>query len=173
MLTEKMGIKNIIMKRIAVCFIVSLIILLSSCMEQRMVTSMEAFSIATNLIENELKEQGFTLSGSSKERKNELIVLGTSYSRYSGYGSKMGNVLWEYYNYTFEDSSKNEVNYEVKFRVQYAQNVQYIENVEVTNCSASRDFKNICGNYGAIKTAINYLNTNPDIMVYAPINRNY
>lgn len=168
------------------CFILLIVLslpfLFSSCWEYRKVISVEAVSIANDLIANEMKENGYKLSGTFQESKNEMFVSATSYSRYAGYGNKMSNNIWQYSSFSFKDSFDNDVNYEIKYRVLYApkyrvlyapgtqyQYNQYIEYVEVTKCSATKDYNNICGANGIVRVPFNYLNSHPDTTIYAPI----
>ena len=44
----------------------------------------------------------------------------------------------------------------------------YINNLEVVNCTASKDYNNICGNSGIIKTSVNYISDNPDEVITVP-----
>lgn len=157
------------------CFILLIVLslpfLFSSCWEYRKVISVEAVSIANDLIANEMKENGYKLSGTFQESKNEMFVAATSYSRYAGYGNKMSNNIWQYSSFSFKDYFDNDVNYEIKYRVLYAPGThyQYIEYVEVTKCSATKDYNNICGVNGIVRVPFNYLNSHPDTTIYAPI----
>ena len=131
-----------------------------------MVTSKGAFSIATSLIEDDLKDQGYTLSWSSTDIKNEIYVSGTSYSPYTGYGSKMKNCLFEYTTYLFKDTNNNSVSYTLKSHIDYSmQGIRYFENISVSHCEANNNYNVFCGENGIINTAVNYLNTHPDTIV--------
>ena len=146
--------------------IISLMVLLSSCVEKRIVISKGAFSTANNLIEDDMKEQGYILSGLSTDVKNEIYVAGTSYSQYTGYGSKMENRLFEYTTYLFKDTNDYFVKYTLKSHIDYSmQGVKYFESISVSNCEANKNYNAFCGENGIINTAVNYLNAHPDTIV--------
>ena len=134
-----------------------------SCMTKKQVTSLDAYKIAVAIINGDLSEMGYNLSASSQESKNDIYVSGTSYSRYTGYGTRWSNNFWQYDSFTYTDSLNNIVNFMVKYQMVYD---EYIYNLDVVNCSANKNYDRICGNDGTIKTAINYLKEHPDKEVY-------
>lgn len=153
------------MKKIVQLSSVLLLMLCYSCTTTKQVTSLNAYKEASFAISSALSEKGFSLSGTSQESKNEVYVSGTSYSRYTGYGTRMSNDYWQYDSFTFTDSFSNNVNYTVKYQMV---NSDCIVNLEVVNCNASKDYNNFCGNDGTIKTPINYINNNPDKVITVP-----
>ena len=153
------------MKRLLSLNFILLLVLSYSCTTTKLVTSLNAYKDATSAISSALSEKGYSLSGMSQESKNEVYVSGTSYSRYTGYGTRMANDYWQYDSFTFTDSFNNNVNYMVKYQII---NNDCIDNIEVVNCNASKDYNNICGSGGIIKTSVNYISNNPDEIITVP-----
>lgn len=139
------------------------IICFYSCTMTKPVTSYGTYKGAIKQVEQELSDEGFHLSGSRSETKNEVSVSGVSYSRYTGYGSAMSNNYWQYQEYQFDDSAGNSISYSVKYQLKKDNNgTEYVENLEVTNCSATKKYNEICGNSGVVKENIEKVIENPD-----------
>lgn len=80
-------------KQKLVIFLFASATLLTGCGSTYSVTSKSMFNKTVNEVKADLAKQGYNLSGSNTETKNNVYVEGTSYSRYAGYGSKMTNDL--------------------------------------------------------------------------------
>lgn len=129
----------------------------TSCTDKLYVNSQDSYRQTTDQIKNELGNQGYSLIGEKKETKNEVSVEAVSYTR-AGYGSKMQNNYWTYGEYSFLDSENNEVKYSLKFE----EGTDFVYNVQVIGCSSSKNYDEICGESGVIKSNINNMNENPD-----------
>lgn len=134
---------------------------------ERPVISMQAYNDANEEIEQRLNNMGFQLSGRSNETKNEVSVTGASFSKLSGYGTAMKNNYWQYQNFEYLDSEGRMINYSVKYQPKEDRNgVRYLENLEVTNCNASRNYYTICSETGIVQSTLN--NITPDKKITVP-----
>ena len=140
--------------------IFALLIISVGCTYKLFVTSKEYFKATNAQIQNELGQMGYFVIGEKTETKNEVSVEGVSLSRY-GYGSAMKNNFWTYGEYSFMDSTNNEVTYFLK----YQEGPNYVQTVEVTGCMAKKNHDEICGQNGVVKANINNMNNNPDAVV--------
>lgn len=136
----------------------------SACTTKRYVTSKESFKKTTDQIEKELGNWGLSIVGEKTETKNEVSVDGVSFSPKTGYGSAMQNNYWTYGEYTFTDSENNEVIYSLK----YEEGIDFVGKVEVIGCSAKKNYDEICGQNGVVKSNINNMNNNPDAWIEVP-----
>ena len=149
------------MKKIII--LLAVLVLSSGCTHKLYVTSKDYFKETNTRIQNELDLMGYSIIGEKSETKNEVYVEGVSYSRF-GYGSAMKNNYWTYGEYSFMDSTNNEVIYSLK----YKEGSNYVQNVEVIGCSAKKNHNEICGQDGVVKTNINNMNNNPDTYINVP-----
>lgn len=117
-----------------------------------------SFRNTTDKIQDDLGNLGYTLSGQKSEQKNEVSVSGVSYSRYWGYGSAMKNNYWTYSEYSFMDTLNNDVTYTLK----YQEVEDYVDAVELIGCSARKNYNEICGSGGVVRTRIEEMNSHPD-----------
>ena len=141
-------------------------IFFASCSTTIQAVSPAQLNSAVAFIGEQLSEIGYELSGTAEESRNEMIVSGTSYSYYTGYGSAMKNNYWQYQEYSFTDTNDNEVSYTMKYQLKTDSHGQsYIKNLDVTNCSAKRDYNSICGMDGIVKSTISSVKDNPDLRV--------
>jgi len=144
-------------------YLLAMLIMLSSCTTTMQVVSTENFSQALSTVEEQLSENGYEISGMSDETQNEVSVTGTSYSYYTGYGSAMKNNYWQYREYSYIDSAENMVSYTVKFQLKKdIHGEAFIQNLQVTNCSANKKYATICGQDGIVKSNIEQVVNNPD-----------
>ena len=68
------------------------------------VTKRSTFDQAIASVQGQLASEGLKSVGSSSETKNNLFAAGTSYSKYTGYGTKMENNFVTQDTYRFADS---------------------------------------------------------------------
>ena len=148
------------MKKFIVIF-GALLTIFAGCSTKRYVTSKESFKSTTDQIQNDLGNWGFSIVGEKTETKNEMAVSDVSYTASSGYGSAMKNNYWTYGEYSFADSNNNEVTYTLK----YKEGVDFVQVVEVIGCAAKKNFDEICGQNGVVKSNINFMNNNPDAWI--------
>lgn len=154
------------MKRIIFMVICAVAILATSCTTTFQAVSLSSLKAANVAINDQLSDLGFQLSGQSNETKNEVSVTGTSYSRYTGYGTSMKNNYFQYQEYSFVDSADNNVSYVVKYQLKKDINgKEYVENLELTNCNANKKYNTVCGPGGIVKGNIQKVAGNPDIQV--------
>ncbi len=144
-------------------YLLTVLVMFSSCTSTLQVVSTENFGRALTTIEEGLSENGYEISGMSDETQNEVSVTGTSYSYYTGYGSAMKNNYWQYREYSYIDSAENMVSYTVKYQLKQDINGDaFIQDLQVTNCSANKKYATFCGQDGIVKQNINQVANNPD-----------
>ena len=137
-----------------------------SCTTTFRAVSSSYYDSTVATISEQLSEKGFTLSGTANETKNEVSVSGTSYSYYTGYGSAMKNNYWQYQEYSYLDSDNNSVSYTVKFQLKKdSKGQEYVQDLSVSNCSASKDYNTICGMNGIVQSNMQNTINNPDAVV--------
>lgn len=141
----------------------------TSCTTTISVVSKSALENTVAEVGNQLFDNGYTMTGVSNETKNEVSVTGTSYSRFTGYGSAMQNNYWQYSKYMYSDSLNNSVSYSIKYQLKKDYNGKlYVQDLEMTNCEASKDYNAICGGNGIVKKNIAQTRNNPDMVATIP-----
>lgn len=126
----------------------------SSCMDTFYVTKRSTFDNAISSVQGQLAKEGLKSVGSNSETKNNLYAAGTSYSRYTGYGTKMENNFVTQDTYHFADSEGNTMNYTVAYSAKQTDNgVPYVENIEVCGCETNNpnEYERLCGNESLVK----------------------
>lgn len=127
---------------------------LSSCMDTFYATKKTTFEKALTSVQTQMNKDGFKVVGSNSETKNNVYVSATSYSRYTGYGSKMENNFVTQDTYRFADEEGNTMNYSVSYSAkQTREGIPYIEDIEVCGCETSNpeDYEKLCGNESHVK----------------------
>lgn len=127
---------------------------LSSCMNTFYATKKATFEKALASVQTQMGKDGFKVVGSNSETKNNVYVSATSYSKYTGYGSKMENNFVTQDTYRFADEEGNTMNYSVSYSAkQTKEGVSYIEDIEVCGCETSnpKDYDRLCGNESLVK----------------------
>lgn len=127
---------------------------LSSCMDTFYATKRSTFDQAISSVQSQLANEGLEAVGSNSETKNNLYAAGTSYSRYTGYGTMMENNFVTQDTYRFSDGEGNTMNYTVSYSAKQTENgAQYVENIEVCGCETSnpKDYEKLCGNESIVK----------------------
>lgn len=154
-------------KNKAIYFIAAIAVcLLNSCMVNKDVVSLSAYNSKISELKAELENQGYILSGESNEVKNEMAVNGVSYSRLTGFGTAMQNNYWSYDEFIFADSANNTISFTTKYMIKESHDhVAYVDNLELVSCNASRDYSEICGGRGKVKSSIQEMNDQPDKVV--------
>lgn len=129
--------------------------LLTGCGSTYSVTSKSMFNKTVNEVKADLAKQGYNLSGSNTETKNNVYVEGTSYSRYAGYGSKMANdfVTTDTYHFTNEDGSTMSFSVAYKVNRDVFDGRAYVTEVSTVGCETSdaRQYDMLCGNNSPVK----------------------
>lgn len=126
----------------------------TSCMDTFYATKRSTFDQTIASVQGKLASEGLKSVGSSTDTKNNLYAAGTSYSRYTGYGTKMENNFVTQDTYRFADAEGNTMNYSVSYSAkQSSDGVPYVENVEVCGCETSNpnDYERLCGNASVVK----------------------
>ena len=129
--------------------IISVLIGLSSCMDPYYVTKKTTFDKIIDSVKMQMSKDGYKLIGINTEAKNDVFVEATSYSRYSGYGTKLGNNFVAQDTYRFVDTLGNTLNYSVVYSPkQNSDGSLYVKNVSVCGCETSNpnDYEKLCGN---------------------------
>lgn len=130
----------------------------TSCMDTYYVTKKSTFDKAIRSVQSQMAVQGFSSTGSNSNTRNETVVTGVSYSKYTGYGSAMANNYITQDTYRFADSLGNTMNYSVSYQAkQTKEGIPYVENVELCGCETSnpKDYERLCGNGSYIKSINN------------------
>lgn len=146
------------------------IIAFSSCTTTQMTISPRAYNTAVEKISSDISTigKGYQLTGSGSDAKNEVIVTGQSYSKYSGFGTLMDNDKSFYNNYTYTDSIGNTVDFQIKHKnkADYNRN-EYIYDIEVVkcNCGDKKLYSVICGENGIVKK-VTQLNPDQQSNIY-------
>ena len=157
------------MRKLLLFSLVIVILGMTSCMDVYHVTKKSTFDRAINSVQFEMNNQGFNSIGSSSNTRNETVVTGVSYSRYSGYGSAMANNFITQDTYRFSDSIGNTMSYSVSYSLkQTPKGDLYVDNVEVSGCESSNPkyYNKLCGN----ESLINRINNLPKDMEIESIN---
>ena len=128
-------------------------IILASCTNTRLVTSKATFDKSINEVKAELAQQGYAPSGSSSDTKNNVYVEGTSYSRYTGYGSKMANDFITTDTYRFTNEDGNTMNFSVSYKAKQNGELIYVTDVNTAGCETSNAklYNTLCGSSSPIK----------------------
>ncbi len=157
------------MKKMIFCFMLFSSMFFFNCTTTIPAVSLSAIDNTNNKIADSLKTMGYELSGKQTSQTNELHSVGVSYSKYSGYGTALSNDYWRHQTLTFLDSSYNSVSYTFKYQlVTNSKGENIIRDFEMTSCSASKDYKKICNEYGLIQKAFSECFESPDITIEVP-----
>jgi hypothetical protein len=140
-------------------FLISTLLLLclSSCTSTYNVISKAAMDKAIDHVAIELKSKGYYPAGTSTDTKNEVTVTGQSYSKYSGYGTLMGNNYITSDTYRFADTLGNSMDYTVSYQLKNSDGFYYVTDLQVKGCETSnvREYGNLCGPTSPTKTITN------------------
>ena len=152
---------NLGYKKMRKCFLLMLLGVLfffTSCMDTYYVTKKSTFDTAIRSVQSQMAAQGFSSTGSNTNTRNETVVTGVSYSKYTGYGSAMANNFITQDTYRFADSLGNTMNYSVSYQAKQSKDgIPYVENVELCGCETSnpKDYERLCGNESYVKSINN------------------
>lgn len=126
---------------------------LASCTNTRLVTSRTTFDRTVGEVKSDLAKQGFAPSGSSSETKNNVYVEGTSYSKYTGYGSKMANDFITTDTYRFSSEDGTTMNFSVSYKARQNGNLVYVTEVSTAGCETSnaKQYESLCGSNSPVK----------------------
>ena len=127
---------------------------MTSCMDTFYVTQKATFDKAIQSVQSQMAQNGFSSTGSNTNTRNETVVTGVSYSKYTGYGSAMANNFITQDTYRFADTLGNTMNYSVSYSAKQSDNgIPYVENIEVCGCETSnpKDYERLCGNESFVK----------------------
>lgn len=142
------------MRKLHLLFLLVVMFSMTSCMDTYYVTKKTTFDNAINSVQSQMANQGFNSTGSNTNTRNETVVTGTSYSRYTGYGTAMANNFITQDTYRFADTLGNTMNYSVTYSAkQTTDGIPYVENLELCGCETSnpKDYERLCGNESVVK----------------------
>jgi len=132
----------------------------SSCYTTHKVVSKTSLDRTIDNVAIELKSKGYYPTGTSIDTKNEVTVTGQSYSKYSGYGTRLDNNYITSDTYSFADTLGNTMNYTVSYQLNKSTSngFYYVTNLQVTGCETSnpKEYERLCGKYSPTKK-ITYL----------------
>ena len=126
---------------------------MTSCMDTFYVTQRTTFDRSIKEVQYQLAEQGYDLSGTSTNTRNEAVVTGQSYSEF-GYGFMMENNFITQDTYKFTDSLGNTMNYSLSYQAKQSDDdVSYVDHVELCGCETSspKDYERMCGDAAVVK----------------------
>lgn len=136
------------------CFLILVVMLgLTNCTHNKYVTKKSTFDQVVAQVQNEMAQQGFQLTGSSTETKNDLVVLGTSYTERGGYGTELANNYVTRDTYRFTNASGHTASYTVSYLLRNTKKgLPYIDAAEIAGCEVSdpSDFDMVCGSKSPI-----------------------
>ena len=126
---------------------------LTSCTTTYSVTSKASLDKALDNVAIELRSRGYYPAGTSTDTKNEVTVTGQSYSKYTGYGTRMDNNYITSDTYRFSDTIGNTMNYTVSYQLRNQGNFVYVTDLQVKGCETSnvKEFANLCGSSSPTK----------------------
>ena len=154
------------MKRCLILIVAIICLFFYSCMTTIPAVSLSAIEKTNKAIADTLVTMGYELSGKQNSQVNELSVSGTSFSKIAGYGTAMRNNYWNLQTLTFLDSNSNNISYTIKYQLTTnSKGEEILCGLEITNCSASRNYKTICDENGLVKGEIAKLINNPDTTI--------
>ena len=126
---------------------------MTSCMDNIYMTQRTTFDRSIKEVQNQLAQQGYDLSGTSTNTRNEAVVTGQSYTDV-GYGFMMENNFITQDTYKFTDSLGNTMNYSLSYQAKQSDDdVPYVDHVELCGCETSnpRDYERMCGDAAVVK----------------------
>ena len=130
----------------------------SSCYTTHNVISKTSLDRTIDSVAIELKSNGYYPVGTSTDTKNEVTVTGQSYSKYSGYGTRMDNNYITSDTYRFADTLGNSMDYTVSYQLNKSDGFYFVTNLQVKGCETSnpKEYEKLCGKYSPTKK-ITYL----------------
>lgn len=144
------------LKTIFYTLFIVIILLFTSCTTTKMTISPKSFHSTVDNINMEIYflDNGYQLTGSGSETKNELKVTGQSHTEYAGYGTLLDNEYSTYDNYMYTDSTGKTI----EFIIKYKRNKDYNEkeciyDIEVVRCFCDdkKAYNSVCGQNGIVK----------------------
>ena len=126
---------------------------MTSCKDTFFVTPRTTFDRSIKEVQYQLAEQGYDLSGTSTNTRNEAVVTGQSYSEV-GYGFMMENNFITQDTYKFTDSLGNTMNYSLSYQAKQSDDdVPYVDHVALCGCETSnpKDYERMCGDAAVVK----------------------
>lgn len=136
------------MRKLLLFFSLAAVLGITSCMDTKYVTKKSTFDQTLSRVQENMAQQGFKLTGSSTETKNDLLVLGTSYTERGGYGTELANNYVTRDTYRFTNASGHTASYTVSYLLRGTKKgLPYIDAAEVAGCEVSdpADYELICG----------------------------
>ena len=140
---------------------------LCSCTTTYNVISKAALDQSIDRVAAEMEKYGYYPAGNSTDTRNEVTVTGQSYSKYTGYGTKMDNNYITSDTYRFSDTAGNTMNYTVGYQLRQSSGLYYVTEVEVKGCETSnvKDYNKLCGS-DAPKNRISTLPADATVELY-------
>ena len=135
----------------------------SSCYTTHNVVSKTSLDETIDIVSIELKRNGYYPAGTSTDTKNEVTVTGQSYSKYSGYGTRMDNNYITSDTYRFADTLGNSMDYTVSYQLKKTSGgFYYVTDLQVKGCETSnpKEYEKLCGKDSPTK--LNITNLHPD-----------
>lgn len=122
-------------------------LLFASCYTTHGVFSESLYQDMQNTIQANMESHGYNLSGRNSEQKNEVVVTGRSYSKYTGFGTLMDNDFYQHDTYQFTNKEGDNAEYSVKYKlVEDDNNNPAFWEAQVIGCKTSKasDYVDLC-----------------------------
>ena len=127
---------------------------LIGCTDTKYVTSKATLDRTINEIKSDMAQKGYAPSGSSTDTKNNVYVEGTSYSKYSGYGSKMANDFVTTDTYRFTNEQGKTMNFSVSYKANEdaTKGLLYVTDVQTAGCETTdaKQYDALCGSTSSV-----------------------
>ncbi len=150
---------NYAMKKSILLVLFGTLLFMSSCMDTFYATKKSTYDNAILAIQSQMKENGFSATGSKSNTHNETVVKSTTYRTETGYSTEMENKEIAEESYSFTDDNGNTMSYSVTFLPKEdADGKPYVEDVQLCGCETSnpKDYEKFCGNNSFVKS-VNHL----------------
>lgn len=142
------------MRKMLFFFLLLSVFVITSCTDTFYMTKKTTFDNAIRTVQAQMSEQGYFLNGTSSNTRNETVVTGVSYSRYTGYGTAMDNNFITQDNYQFTDTLGNTMSFSVSYMAKQTDDgIPYVEDLELCGCETSNPkyYETLCGNESIVK----------------------
>ena len=140
----------------------------SSCYTTHSVISKTSLDRTIDSVTIELRNKSYYPTGTSTDTKNEVTVTGQSYSKYSGYGTRLDNNYTTSDTYRFADTLGNTMNYTVSYQLKNKDGFFYVTDLQVKGCETSnpKEYEKLCGKDSPIKWKITNLSPDESVEVF-------
>lgn len=129
----------------------------TSCYTTQGVVSNSMYANSRNQVASNMEANGYSLSGENHEEKNEVVVTGQSYSKYTGYGTQMDNNFYIYDTYKYSNNEGESAEFTVKYKSLIDDKGGYaLSGIQVLGCKTTKaaDYSKLCSGNNSPSTII-------------------